>query len=119
MAGPLDGIRVLDLTTILLGPLATQILGDMGADVIKVEAPAGDAVRQLAPRRHPGMGALFLSINRNKRSLVLDLKRAAARRALLALAATADVFVHNMRPAAVARLGLTYEDLSGARPDII
>ena len=119
MAGPLDGIRVLDLTTILLGPLATQILGDMGADVIKVEAPAGDAVRSLAPYRHPGMGALFLSINRNKRSLVLDLKQAAARRALLALAAGADVFVHNMRPPAVARLGLAYEDLTGARPDII
>jgi len=119
MAGPLEGIRVLDLTTILLGPLATQILGDMGADVIKVEAPAGDAARDFAPQRHPGMGALFLSVNRNKRSLVLDLKQAAARRALLALAATADVFVHNMRPQAVARLGLTYEALTGARPDII
>lgn len=119
MAGPLEGVRVLDLTTILLGPLATQILGDMGADVIKVEAPAGDAARNLAPQRHPGMGALFLSVNRNKRSLVLDLKQPAARRALLALARTADVFVHNMRPQAVAGLRLTYEDLCRARPDII
>lgn len=118
-AGPLEGVRVLDLTTVLLGPLATQILGDMGADVIKVEAPAGDAARQIGPHRNPGMTALFLAINRNKRSLVLDLKQAAARHALLELASSADVFVHNMRPQAIARLRLTYEDLAKVRPDII
>ncbi|MEE8223341.1 MAG: CoA transferase, partial [Alphaproteobacteria bacterium] len=119
MAGPLDGIRILDLTTMLLGPLAAQILGDMGADVIKVEAPDGDAVRALGPARHHGMGALFLNINRNKRSLVLDLKQTAARDALLRLAANADVFVHSMRPQAIARLGLGYDELAAVNPKII
>ncbi|MHA1569816.1 MAG: CaiB/BaiF CoA transferase family protein [Alphaproteobacteria bacterium] len=119
MTGPLAGIRVLDLTTVLLGPYAAQILGDMGADVIKVEAPGGDPTRVLGPARHPGMGAVFLNINRNKRSLALDLKQAPAREALLRLAGTADVFLHAMRPRAIARLGLAYGDLAAARPDIV
>lgn len=119
MAGPLEGIRIVDLTALVLGPMATQILGDMGADVIKVEAPQGDAIRDLEPSRHPGMAALFLNLNRNKRSVVLDLKQTAAREALLKLAAEADVFVHNMRPQAIARLRLTYEDLTKVRPNII
>lgn len=118
-AGPLDGVRVLDLTTILLGPFATQILGDMGADVIKVESPGGDATRDVGPPPAEGMGAVFLGTNRNKRSIVLDLKQDVARDALLRLAAGADVFVHNMRPQAIARLGLGYEKLAAARPDII
>jgi len=118
-AGPLDGVRVLDLTTILLGPFATQILGDMGADVIKVESPGGDAMRDVGPAPTDGMGAVFLGANRNKRSIVLDLKQDTAREALLRLAAEADVFVHNMRPQAIARLGLAYDDLAGARADII
>ena len=118
-AGPLDGVRVLDLTTILLGPFATQILGDMGADVIKVESPQGDAMRDVGPPPTDAMGAVFLGANRNKRSIVLDLKQAAARDALLRLAAGADVFVHNMRPQAIARLGLGYKALAAVRADIV
>ena len=118
-AGPLDGVRVLDLTTILLGPFATQILGDMGADVIKVESPHGDAMRKIGPPPADDMGAVFLATNRNKRSIVLDLKQDSARQACLRLASTVDVFVHNMRPRAISGLGLGYEDLSKARTDII
>jgi crotonobetainyl-CoA:carnitine CoA-transferase CaiB-like acyl-CoA transferase len=112
-------VRVLDLTTILLGPFATQILGDMGADVLKVESPGGDATRHVGPPPADDMGAVFLGCNRNKRSIVLDLKQDVAREALLRLATGADVFVHNMRPQAIARLGLGYEDVAGARADII
>ena len=119
MSGPLEGIRVIDLTSALLGPLATQILGDMGADVIKVEPPEGDPIRALGPSRHPGMGAYFLNINRNKRSIALDLKRPAAREALLKLVETADVFVHNMRLAAAERLGLDYPPVKERNSRII
>ena len=119
MSGPLAGIRVIDLTSALLGPLATQILGDMGADVIKVEPPEGDPIRALGPSRHPGMGAYFLNINRNKRSIALDLKRPAVREALLKLVETADVFVHNMRLAAAERLGLHYRAVGERNPRIV
>jgi crotonobetainyl-CoA:carnitine CoA-transferase CaiB-like acyl-CoA transferase len=114
MSGPLAGVRIIDLTSVVLGPVATQVLGDMGAEVIKVETPEGDPVRGLGPARHPGMGAYFLNINRNKKSLVLDLKRPAALAALLRLAATADVFVHNMRPGAAVRLGIDYPSIAAA-----
>lgn len=118
-AGPLGGIRILDLTSVLMGPFATQLLGDMGADVIKVESPSGDSTRGIGPMRHAGMGAVFLHCNRNKRSIVLDLKRPEGREALLRLAATVDVLVYNVRPAAMKRLRLAYEDVAAVKPDII
>ena len=119
MGGALDGVRVLDLTTVLMGPFAAQWLGDLGAEVIKVEPPAGDSSRRLGPARHPGMGPGFLHVNRNKRSVVLDLKQAAGREALLRLTETADVLLYNLRPQAMARLGLTWEVLSARNPRLI
>src|SRR5215475_12163952 len=116
MAGPLDGVRVLDVTRVVLGPWATQTLGDLGADVVKVEPPEGDTTRRLGPARNPGMGAFFLACNRNKRSVVLDLKQATGRAALLKLAAGADVMLHNFRPAPAARLGLDYEAFRAVNP---
>jgi crotonobetainyl-CoA:carnitine CoA-transferase CaiB-like acyl-CoA transferase len=110
---------VIDVTIAVLGPVATQILGDMGAEVIKVETPDGDPMRQIGPARNPGMAAYFLNLNRNKKSLVLDLKRPAAQAAMLRLAATADVFVHNMRPGAATRLGIDYPAISVANPRIV
>jgi crotonobetainyl-CoA:carnitine CoA-transferase CaiB-like acyl-CoA transferase len=119
MAGPLAGVRVIDLTVAVLGPVATQILGDLGAEVIKIEAPEGDMMRYIGPRRNPGMAAYFLNINRNKKSVVLDLKRPAARAALLRLATGADVLVHNMRPGAAGRLGIGYDAVAKANPRIV
>jgi crotonobetainyl-CoA:carnitine CoA-transferase CaiB-like acyl-CoA transferase len=116
---PLHGIRILDLTTVMMGPSATQVLAEMGADVIKVEAPGGDPVRYIGPARHHGMGALFLNANGSKRSIVIDLKSEGGRRALLKLCEGADVLAYNIRPQAMARLGLGYEDVRAVRSDII
>jgi len=120
LPGPLDGIRVIDVTTVLLGPYGTQILGDLGADVIKVEAPpTGDIARNMGLVRRPGMGGIYLNANRNKRSLALDLKHDSAKEMLRRLVATADVFVHNMRPQAIERLGFDYAAVSAIKPDIV
>jgi len=119
MPGPLHGVRVLDLTSVVMGPYATQILADFGADVVKVEPPEGDIMRYAWPFRSKGMGHIFLNANRNKRGIVLDLKQAAGREACLALAKRTDVLVYNIRPQAMARLKLGYEDVKAVNPRII
>jgi crotonobetainyl-CoA:carnitine CoA-transferase CaiB-like acyl-CoA transferase len=118
-SGPLQGIRIVDLTTVIMGPYATQILADYGADVIKVEPPEGDIMRGAAPMKGPKMGHLHLQMNRNKRGVVLDVKKEGGRRALLRLCEKADVFVHNVRPAAMRRLRLSYDDVRAANPRIV
>jgi crotonobetainyl-CoA:carnitine CoA-transferase CaiB-like acyl-CoA transferase len=118
-AAPLDGIRVLDLTTVVMGPWATYLLAGYGADVIKVEPPDGDIMRHGGVSRHAGMGSLFMFMNRGKRSIALDLKRPAARDALLRLCESADVLITNVRPAAMERLGLGYADVRAVSPRIV
>lgn len=118
-AGPLQGIRVLDLTTVVLGPFATQLLGDYGAEIIKVESLEGDLMRANGVSRHPGMSSIFLAMNRNKRSLALDLKQAEGRKLFLELAAQADVVVHNMRISAIDRLGVGYEAVRAVNPRVV
>ncbi|GMW08163.1 MAG: CoA transferase [Gammaproteobacteria bacterium] len=119
MPGPLAGIKILELTAVVLGPWACQILADMGAEVIKVEQPRGDSNRSLGAYRNPGMAALYLTCNRNKRSIVLDLKQPAAREALLRIAADCDVVIHNNRPQVMDKLRLTYADFKAVNPKII
>jgi len=116
---PLAGVRIIDLSTIVLGPLATQTLAGLGAEVIKIEAPEGDNVRSAGVMRNEGMGHVFLHGNRGKRSVVLDLKQAAARQALLELLQGADVFVSNVRAAALRRLGLDAATLAVSHPRLI
>ena len=119
MPGALDGIRVIDATNFVFGPVATQMLGDMGADVVKVEPPEGDPTRRIGAMRSPLMGSLFLNLNRNKRSVVLDLKEPTDLRALRDLIAGADVFVHNMRHGAISRLGLGFDALRAGHPGLV
>jgi crotonobetainyl-CoA:carnitine CoA-transferase CaiB-like acyl-CoA transferase len=115
----LKGLRILDLTSVILGPYATQILGDFGAEVIKIEPPEGDSMRLVAPVMEGKVSAIFANSNRNKRSVVLDLKSEAGRAALMKLVPTADAFVHNMRQQALDKLGFTYKAVRAANPRIV
>ncbi len=117
--GPLQGLRIIDTTAVLMGPYATQILGDMGADVIKVESPGGDVTRQIGPILHEGLGPVFINANRSKRSIVIDLKSAKGKEALLRLVESGDVFTYNMRPHTMAKLGLDYETIAKVNPRIV
>ena len=117
--GPLSGIKILDLTTVVMGPYATQILGDMGADIIKVEAPAGDNMRWVGPMKNPGMGHIHMHLNRNKRSLVLDLKTPAGLAVAMKLVAQSDAMIYNVRPQAMARLGLSYDAVKAINPKLV
>ena len=116
---PLDGVRIVDLTTVVLGPLASRILADFGAEVIKVETMEGDQTRGYEPLRNKGMSGVFLTLNRNKRSVALDLRTPEGKDALRVLISTADVFMHNMRPGAIDRLGFDYASVRALKPDIV
>jgi crotonobetainyl-CoA:carnitine CoA-transferase CaiB-like acyl-CoA transferase len=117
--GPLAGLRIIDITEVVMGPSATQMLADLGADIIKVEPPGGDMLRATGPGGRAGAGPLFLNLNRNKRSIVLDLKHPAGKEALLRLAKDADALVYNVRPQAMKRLGLDYEAVRLVNPQIV
>ncbi|MEH6401934.1 MAG: CoA transferase [Sneathiella sp.] len=119
MTKPLEGVKVIDLSNMLMAPYTTQILGDMGADVIKVEAPGGDPVRAIGPFRNAGMGAIYLNCNRSKRSIVLDLKQPEGHAAILELLKNADILVYNRRPQVMERLGLSYDVVKSVNPKII
>ena len=115
----LSGLRILDVTAVILGPYATQILGDLGAEVIKIEPPEGDSMRTITPVGRPGMSAIFANMNRNKRSVRLDLKSEAGKAALRKLIPTVDAFVHNMRQDALDRLGFDFATVRGLNPNIV
>lgn len=117
--GPLTGIRIIDLTNVLFGPLATRNLGDLGADVIKVEGLSGDLWRYTGHSRNPGMGGQFMAVNRNKRSIAVDLKHESGRDVLDRLIRSADVLISNIRPEGLARLGVDYDACSALNPRII
>ena len=117
--GPLQGIRVIDLTAVVMGPSASQALGDMGAAIIKVESPEGDITRQIGPSRNPGMGAMYLNTNRNKRSICLNLKDADDLAQARRLVEGADVLIENFRPGALERLGLGPDDFAATNPGLI
>jgi crotonobetainyl-CoA:carnitine CoA-transferase CaiB-like acyl-CoA transferase len=119
VTGPLDGIRVLDLSRVVMGPLATQLLGDQGADVILIEAPGGDTNRVMGPGPHPELSGVALNMLRNKRSVDVDLKSADGLAVVHALARTCDVVVATMRPQVLERLGLDYATIRGLRPDVV
>jgi crotonobetainyl-CoA:carnitine CoA-transferase CaiB-like acyl-CoA transferase len=117
--GPLAGVRVVDLTAMVMGPYCTQIMADMGADVIKVEPPAGDNTRYISVGPAPGMSGVYINVNRGKRAVVLDLRTEEGTTALRALVATADVFIHSMRAKAIAKLGFGYDDVAAINPSIV
>ncbi len=117
--GPLVGVRVVDLTAMVMGPYCTQIMADMGADVIKVEPPAGDNTRYISVGPAPGMSGVYINVNRGKRAVVLDLTTDAGKTALRALIVTADVFIHSMRSKAIAKLGFGYDDVAEINPSIV
>jgi crotonobetainyl-CoA:carnitine CoA-transferase CaiB-like acyl-CoA transferase len=117
--GPLDGVRVVDFSSVIAGPWASHILADHGADVIKIESLQGDIIRFAAPARNAGMGPVFLQMNRSKRSVALDLKTSDGRAAALQLCAQADVVLTNVRPAAMRRLGLDYAAVARVKPDVV
>src|SRR5215472_13652741 len=117
--GPLAGVRVVDLTAMVMGPYSTQIMADMGADVIKIEPPEGDGTRYISVGPAPGMSGVFANVNRGKRSVVLDLRSDAGKTALRALIKGADVFIHSMRFRAIAKLGFSYEDVAAINPTIV
>ncbi|MBH0780763.1 CaiB/BaiF CoA transferase family protein [Nocardia bovistercoris] len=117
--GPLSGIRVIDLTAMVMGPYCTQIMADMGADVIKIEPPAGDNTRYISVGPERGMGGVFVNVNRGKRSVVLDLRDPEGARALRELVTGADVFIHSMRASAIDRLGFGYEQVSALNPTVV
>ena len=119
MTRALSGLSVVDFTTTIAGPHCTRLLADLGADVVKIEPPEGDTTRQLGPARHPGMAAFYLGCNRSKRSIVLDLKQDAGRKALFKLAETADVLMHNYRPEPAKRLGVEYEKFEKINPRLV
>src|SRR4029453_3249224 len=119
MPGPLHGVRIVDATTVVLGPLATQLLGDLGADVVKVEPPEGATTRKPGPTRNPDMAAFYLACNRNKGGMVRDLKQDGGAAALMRLLEGADVFVHNFRPRAAGRLKVEYERVRAINPAIV
>ncbi|MGB8404879.1 MAG: CoA transferase [Mycobacterium sp.] len=118
-SGPLQGIRVVDLTAMVMGPYCTQIMADMGADVIKIEPPQGDNTRYISVGPAPGMSGVFVNVNRGKRSVVLDLQTVRGCEALRALITDADVFIHSMRGKAIAKLGFDYEAVASIKPDIV
>jgi crotonobetainyl-CoA:carnitine CoA-transferase CaiB-like acyl-CoA transferase len=118
-AGPLVGVRVVDLTAMVMGPYCTQIMADMGADVIKIEPPEGDDTRYISVGPAPGMSGVFVNVNRGKRSIVLDLRSESGKTALRALIETADVFIHSMRSKAIARLGCSYDEVAAINPAIV
>jgi crotonobetainyl-CoA:carnitine CoA-transferase CaiB-like acyl-CoA transferase len=117
--GPLSGVRVIDLTSMVMGPYCTQIMADMGADVIKIESPDGDNIRYISVGPAPGMSGVFVNVNRGKRSVVLDLRCEAGKTALRGLIQRADVFIHSMRAKAIAKLGFGYADVATLNPPII
>lgn len=119
MSGPLTGVKVIDLTSNFMGPYGSLLLADLGADICKVEAPSGDTTRGVGPARNPGMSVIFLHLNRNKRSIVLDLKTASGLAALKRMLGIADVMLHSFRPKTLAKLGLSYDDVKQINPKLI